>query len=53
MYSVATGVAVGISLGIAKLVLGFDSMKRTVAPLCGGDCSHGLVDRGVRQRGLG
>jgi len=27
MYSVATGVAVGISLGIAKLVIGFDLMK--------------------------
>ena len=34
MYSVATGVAVGISLGIAKLVIGFDLMK-VLLPLYG------------------
>ena len=34
MYSVATGVAVGISLGIAKLVIGFDLMK-VLMPLYG------------------
>lgn len=34
MYSVATGVAVGISLGIAKLVIGFDLMT-VLLPLYG------------------
>ena len=52
MYSVATGVAVGISLGIAKLVIGFDLMK-VLLPLYGLDSSDGAVDRGVCKRRLG
>ena len=52
MYSVATGVAVGISLGISKLVIGFD-LERTYSALWIGGHLDGLLFRGICECRLG